>query len=251
MPSGSKMRSRKNFSRGIWAARATRIPRISAPVLYIHRSPGWCMSGSVAKRRIHSSGDGGTAGFGGPKAPSFNSSAARWMGVASGGPQMMPNPGRNVSRSRTVIARAAGTVSSSGPSMRRSTRRSASSGSRRSTGSSSPILPSSRRIIAAAAVMGFVIDVIRKSVSRRIGSAPPTALVPMTPASTSPLRLTSQTSPDTSPRSTCRSRTSFSLSRRLMRSPLTLSATCQVIQSRSEIATQQPVARRTSRRVTP
>jgi hypothetical protein len=44
----------------------------------------------------------------------------------------MPNPKVNVSKSRTVIGRAAGTVSSSGPSIRRSTRRSSSSGSSRS-----------------------------------------------------------------------------------------------------------------------
>ncbi|MEZ0076529.1 hypothetical protein [Planotetraspora sp. GP83] len=41
----------------------------------------------------------------------------------------MPSPNAEVSRSRTVIGRRAGTVSSSGPSIRFSTRRSASSGS--------------------------------------------------------------------------------------------------------------------------
>ena len=74
---------------------------------------------------------------------------------------------RKVSRSRTVIGRFAGTVSSSGPSSRLSTRRLASSGSSRSTGSSSRSLHSSTRIIAATAVIGLVIEVMRKSVSRR------------------------------------------------------------------------------------
>jgi hypothetical protein len=46
--------------------------------------------------------------------------------------------------SRTMIGRSAGTVSSSGPSIRRSTRRSASSGRSRSTGSSSRRRPSER-----------------------------------------------------------------------------------------------------------
>jgi len=40
-------------------------------------------------------------------------------------------------------------------------------------------LPSSTRSIAAAAVIGFVIDEIRKIVSRRIGSSAPIVLVPM------------------------------------------------------------------------
>ena len=36
-------------------------------MLYIHFSPGWCISGSVATRRSHSSGPCGVARFGGPK----------------------------------------------------------------------------------------------------------------------------------------------------------------------------------------
>ena len=43
------MRSRKNVSSGWPAARAISTPRTSDPVLYIHRSPGWCISGSVAE----------------------------------------------------------------------------------------------------------------------------------------------------------------------------------------------------------
>ena len=82
----------------------------------------------------------------------------------------MPKPMRKVSRSRTVIGRCAGTVSSSGPSRRFRTWRSASSGSSRSTGSSSRSLHSSTRIMVAAAVIGLVIEEMRKIVSRRIGS---------------------------------------------------------------------------------
>ena len=101
-----------------------------------------------------------------------------------------------------MIGRCAGTVSSSGPSSRFSTLRSASSGSSRSTGSSSRSLHSSTRIIAAAAVIGLVIEEMRKIVSRRIGSLPPSAFVPIASTCTSPRRLTSVTSPGTSPRST-------------------------------------------------
>ena len=70
----------------------------------------------------------------------------------------MPKPMRKVKRSRSVIARFAGSVSSSGPSSRFNTWRSASSGNSPSTGSSSRSLHSSTRIIAAAAVTGFVIE---------------------------------------------------------------------------------------------
>ena len=86
-----------------------------------------------------------------------------------------PSPRRSrngtCSRSRNVIDRSAGTVSSTAASRLRSTRRFASSGSRSSTGSSSRSLPSSTRIIAATAVTGFVIDAMRKIVSRRYGRA--------------------------------------------------------------------------------
>ena len=50
----------------VLAARAIKTPNRSDPVLYIHCSPGWCMSGSVPRRRIHSSGAGGVNGLGGP-----------------------------------------------------------------------------------------------------------------------------------------------------------------------------------------
>ena len=55
-----------------------------------------------------------------------------------------------------VIARAAGTVSSSGPSIWRSTRRPANSGSSRSTGSLSPNNPSATRASVAAAVVDAI-----------------------------------------------------------------------------------------------
>jgi hypothetical protein len=89
-----------------------------------------------------------------------------------GGTITAPKPMRNVKRSRTVISRFAATVSSSGPSIRRSTRRSASSGMSRRTGSSSASLASSTKIKAATAVTGFVIDEMRKIVSR-IGTLSP------------------------------------------------------------------------------
>ena len=95
------------------------------------------------------------------------------------GSKINPCPMRKVSRSSTVIGRRAGTVSSSGPSMRFRTLRSASSGSSRSTGSANATLPSSTSIIVAAARTGFVIEVMRKIVSRRIGSLLPNADTPM------------------------------------------------------------------------
>jgi hypothetical protein len=63
-------------------------------------------------------------------------------------------------------------------------------------------LHSSTRTIAAAAVTGFVIEVIRKIVSRRIGSLPSIAMVPIASTRDSPRRLTNVTTPGASPRST-------------------------------------------------
>jgi hypothetical protein len=74
-----------------------------------------------------------------------------------------------------VIRRLAGTVSSSGLSIVRRTLRSFSSGSHSSTGSSSRILHSSTRIMAATAVIGFVMEASRKTVSRLIGTLAPKA----------------------------------------------------------------------------
>ena len=100
-------------------------------------APGCASSGSEPSRRIHSSGGGGTCGCGGP-APSSSSSAACSTGCWPNRLKSIPMPSVNVSRSRSVIGRSAGTVSSIEPSGSRITRRSASSGSHRSTASSSP-----------------------------------------------------------------------------------------------------------------
>ena len=91
-----------------------------------------------------------------------------------------------------MIGRLAGTVSSSGPSILRSTRRFANSGSRRSTDSFTSSLPSSTSIMAAAAVIGLVIEAMRKIVSWAIGG-PSSAIAPTaiaTPSSRSPTRPT-------------------------------------------------------------
>ena len=110
------------------------------------------------------------------------------MGTVPGAAATMPRPMVKVSRSRTVIGRYAGTVSSSSASGRFSTCRSASSGSSRFTGSSSRSRHSSTRIMAATAVTGLVIDEMRKIVSRRIGCsesaaiAPIASIVPLAPA---------------------------------------------------------------------
>ena len=106
----------------------------------------------------------------------------------------IPNPHVNVSRSRTVIGRRAGTVSVRGPSGRDSTRRSASSGSRSSTAPFNSSRPSSNSESTAAAVIGFVFDEIRNSVSRRIGG-PPTAVPPAVTTCTVSPRATAATTP--------------------------------------------------------
>ena len=83
-----------------------------------------------------------------------------------------------------MIGRFAGSVSSQWAVEPFSTRRPASSGSSRSTGSSSRSLHSSTRIIAAAAVIGLVMDEMRKIVSRPIFPFPaadalPSAFMPI------------------------------------------------------------------------
>ena len=153
-------------------------PSTSEPVLYIQRSPGWYISGSVPRRRIHSSGAGGICGLG-MLWPSSSSARASAIGTVPGAAATMPRPMVKVSRSRTVIGRCAGTVSSRSASGRFSTCRLASSGSSRFTGSSSRRAHSSIRIMAAAAVMGLVIEEMRKIVSRRIGSSEPAAIAPI------------------------------------------------------------------------
>ena len=124
-----------------------------------------------------------------------------------------------MSRSRSVIARFAGTVSSSGLSMRFRTLRFASSGSSGSTGSSRRSFPSSTRIIAAAAVIGLEIDAMRKIVSRRIGSLPPNAFTPIASTCVSPRRLTSVTSPGIRPLSTWRAMASCMRASRALENP--------------------------------
>ena len=119
------------------------------------------------------------------------------IGTDPGGPNMPcpnPIPSWNVSRSRSVIGRSAGTVSSSGPSTWVSTRREASSGRNSSTGSSSRSAHSSTRMSAATAATGFDIEAMRKIVS---GSAPPAVS-----RCVSPSRDSSATASPASPRST-------------------------------------------------
>ena len=83
-----------------------------------------------------------------------------------------------------MIARRAGTTSSTGACGVRTTIGDASSGSQRSTGSSRPSRPSSTSSIVAAAVIGLLFDAIRKIVSRVIGG-PSTSRAPTTATSRS------------------------------------------------------------------
>jgi hypothetical protein len=148
--------------------------------LYSHRSPGCASRGSSPNLAIQVSGSTTSSGRGGPIVASPASAAAATTGHGSAAVNIsgaIPNPNVNVSSPRTVTGPAAGSVSSSGPSIRRSTRRSASSGSSRSTGSSSSSRPSRTSASVAAAVIGFVVDAIRNSDSRSTGF-PPTASAP-------------------------------------------------------------------------
>ncbi|EEM28094.1 Beta-lactamase [Bacillus thuringiensis serovar thuringiensis str. T01001] len=115
-----------------------------------------------------------------------------------------PSPNVEVNKSRTVIGRRAGTVSSSGPSGRFNTCRSASSGSHLSTGSSKCSLHSSSKTITGETAIGLLVDANRKIVSRRIGAPPSCLIVPSASTCVSPFRLTKATSPGIFPESTCR-----------------------------------------------
>jgi hypothetical protein len=81
IPSGSQIRSRKASPKDMPVARAMSTPVTLAAVLYIQRSPGWWTSGSVPRRRIHSSGGG---------SPSVFSASA--IGTVPGSAGTMPVP---------------------------------------------------------------------------------------------------------------------------------------------------------------
>ena len=168
MPSGSNSRSARNSGSGRPETRAISTPRMSEQVLYSHASPGWCSSGMRDSVAIHSSGAATSCGCGGPCFSSLNSRPTAGSEKSDG----KPYPARKVSRSCTVIGRTAGTTSSTGPAGVRTTVGDASSGSHGSTGSSSAIRPSSTSIITAAAVIGLVIEAIRKIESLAIGDVP-------------------------------------------------------------------------------
>ena len=78
----------------------------------------------------------------------------------------------------------------------------ASSGSHRSTGSSSATRPSSTSSITAAAVMGLVIEAMRKIESRAIGDVPAASTDPTAWTSTRSPRATRPTAPGVDPSAT-------------------------------------------------
>src|SRR6266496_4022693 len=92
---------------------------MSEPALYCHLSPGWCISGSVPNRLIHSSGVCGVRGSGGPMT-SCNSLTALTIGNGGSkvGSTIMPKPMRNVSRSSTVLKRVDGPLDETVPADR-------------------------------------------------------------------------------------------------------------------------------------
>ena len=192
----------RRLGRTARSARARRCCRATA-------RPGCASRGSSPNRAIQVSGSTKSSGCGGPIVASPASAAAATTGHGSGAMNIsraIPNPNVNVSNPRTVTGPSAGTVSSSGPSIRRSTRRFASSGSSRSTGSSRSSRPSRTRASVAAAVIGFVVDAIRNSDVRSTG-LPPTASVPSASTCTSSPRATSATSPGTLSSPTCEAAT--------------------------------------------
>ena len=193
MPSGSQTRSRTASPKDMPVARAMRTPVTLAAVWYIQRSPGWQTSGSLPSRLIHSSG----AGAGSSNTEAFSASA---IGIVPGSAGTTPVPRVYVSRSRSVIARCAGTVRSSGPFGSASTVMSASSGRNSSTGSSRRSVQSSTSVIAQAATIGLVIDPVRQIVSAAIGTlepSPSNARLPIASMWTSPRRATTATAPGT------------------------------------------------------
>ncbi len=201
------MRSRRNDSYDWPVTRATSTPSRSLAMWYCQRSPGWCISGSSPRRRSHSSGSGIGVGRLGV---SPCSKTTPMIGVPSD-VMSIPSPNVEVSTSRTVIGRRAGTVSSSGPSIRLSTWRSASSGSHSCTGSSRRSLHSSSSTIAAETATGLDVEAMRKIVSRRIGAPPSWRIVPIASTCVSPPRPNSATTPGILPDSTCRASTSRTL----------------------------------------
>ena len=136
------------------------------PVSYIQPVPGWKASGKLAIRSTNSSAETSRCS-GLPNTPRSIMAACR--GVCS---MTMPQPEVPASRSRTVIARSAGTVRSSGASGATSTRGSAASGSQRAMGSSSASTPSRTRVSVSAPPIGLVIDAMRNWVSSRMGGLP-------------------------------------------------------------------------------
>ena len=142
-------------------------------------------------------------------------------GHGHGAEKSMPRPSRNVRTSSTVMGRVAGTVSPSRPPRpSTSTRRLAISGSRSSIGSSSRSRHSSTRISAATAVIGLVIDAMRKSESGSTARPSSRVSVPATPTSTSPSRAASQASPRRCPARRGRAITSCSRASRDLSNPL-------------------------------
>jgi hypothetical protein len=131
----------------------------------------------------------------------------------------MPYPEALVKRSRSVMARRAGTVSSSAAVGLDSTRRLASSGSHSSTLWSSPRNPDSTSRTAAVAVITLVIDWIRMIASCRIGP-PSIDATPAATTSTSPDPRTA-TAPGMVPASTWRTSRSSSAVVTLTRVPQT------------------------------
>src|SRR5262249_42100469 len=162
-------------------------------VSYSHASPGWYSSGTRASSAIHASGGGKHRG----SRPSLCTENNRWT-AGSVKSDAKPYPARELSRSNTVIGRAAGTTSSTAPAGVRTTLGPAGPGGQGPTGSPGATRPSSTSIMTAAAVRGLVIEARRKIESLAI-AAPPTAIEPATATSARSPRATRPTAPGSDP----------------------------------------------------
>ena len=160
MPSGSKMRSRRNTSSGWPEIFSTRTATKSVDAPYCQWSPGWNAPGMPAARATRSP----RVANGSPSLVTRRISSSD--SPASSGFNVSPEVW--VSTWRMVTGRASGTRRRRGPSRSR-TRWSAYSGIQSAIGSSRRKRPSSNSIMRAVETMGLVIDIRVKMASVVIG----------------------------------------------------------------------------------
>ena len=215
MPSGWKMRRSKNSSSVIPLTISTTRPSVSkpGPPVYCHSVPGWKLSGTVPHAFTRSASEAPGAMFRRAKCSPAGPSAATVI------------PAVWVSRSCSVMSRCTGTSRRPAPRgsvgwFHSATLPLANSGMNFDTGSPRISCPCSMSIRTATAVIGLVIDAMRKSVPVCIGFFASRSIWPCASRCTTlPLRATSVTAPDRSPASTCRLTSGAICSSRLAEKP--------------------------------